>query len=242
VSAELWQVVQNILDQRASSNVRTASHRFPFSGLIKCGHCGCAVVAQIAKRQYIYYHCSGYRGKCPEPYVRQEVIEQHFVGLLRRIDCSDRDFDILKLVLEAEDRRARASGDCTSSARMRKRPDAPGTFTREGIDLLDMARGAHRSLPALSIEAKRQMLSLLISHSTWANGELQIIFNRPFALFEEVLPDLKRLQAVDCSNPHFTVLRNLFRIPPPGTRQLIARYNAMVDLTWEIAPANDVLP
>ena len=33
----------------------------------------------------MYYHCSGAKGKCPEPYVRQEVIEREFESVLRLI-------------------------------------------------------------------------------------------------------------------------------------------------------------
>lgn len=103
VPVELWQAVQGVLDRRASSNVHVSPRSFPFSGLIKCGHCGCAIVAEMKKGRYIYYHCSGYRGKCPEPYVRQEVIEQRLGNLVRRFECSDRDFDLLRSALGARE-------------------------------------------------------------------------------------------------------------------------------------------
>src|ERR1039457_6719183 len=32
---------------------------------------------------YVYYHCTGYRGKCPEPYTREEVLERQFSDSLR---------------------------------------------------------------------------------------------------------------------------------------------------------------
>ncbi|MGC9950217.1 MAG: hypothetical protein ABSF64_27955, partial [Bryobacteraceae bacterium] len=28
-----------------------------------CGHCGCSLVGEIKKKRYVYYHCTGYRGK-----------------------------------------------------------------------------------------------------------------------------------------------------------------------------------
>jgi hypothetical protein len=46
--------------------------------LIRCGWCDCALVAEIKKGRYIYYHCTGNRGKCPGPYARQELLEAHF--------------------------------------------------------------------------------------------------------------------------------------------------------------------
>ena len=34
---------------------------------------------------YTYYHCTGYRGRCPEPYTREEALEAHFTSLLRTL-------------------------------------------------------------------------------------------------------------------------------------------------------------
>lgn len=33
----------------------------------------------------MYYHCTGYRGKCPEPYIREEVLEKQFAAGLREL-------------------------------------------------------------------------------------------------------------------------------------------------------------
>jgi site-specific DNA recombinase len=35
--------------------------------------------------RYIYYHCTGYRGKCPEPYTREELLKQRFASRLREL-------------------------------------------------------------------------------------------------------------------------------------------------------------
>jgi recombinase-like zinc beta ribbon protein len=45
-------------------------------------------VGEIKKGRYAYYHCTGYKctgykGKCPEPYTREEVLEKAFAGLLK---------------------------------------------------------------------------------------------------------------------------------------------------------------
>ncbi len=63
VSRELWERVQGVLDGRHAKRHRRAKHEFAFSGLIECGHCGCAVVGEIKKQRYVYYHCTGYKGK-----------------------------------------------------------------------------------------------------------------------------------------------------------------------------------
>jgi DNA invertase Pin-like site-specific DNA recombinase len=89
VSHELWEQVQAILDGRGTRKTRKAREHFAFSGLITCGHCGCAMVGEIKKGRYVYYHCTGFKGKCPEPYTREEVLEEKFTGLLKGIAFSE---------------------------------------------------------------------------------------------------------------------------------------------------------
>ena len=67
-------------------------HDFPFSGLIACGHCGCALVGETKKQRYTYYHCTSYRGKCGEPYVREEVLAEAFSELLEKLEFSEQMF------------------------------------------------------------------------------------------------------------------------------------------------------
>jgi hypothetical protein len=64
---------------------RKQKHDFAFSGLIACGHCGCRLVGELKKKRYVYYHCTGNKGKCPEPYVREGVLEAQFTAALRRL-------------------------------------------------------------------------------------------------------------------------------------------------------------
>jgi site-specific DNA recombinase len=85
VTSELWQRVQGVLDARNASKLRRGTRDFAFSGLIKCGHCGCAIVGELKKGRYIYYHCTGYKGKCGDPYVREEVLAEKFAQILGRL-------------------------------------------------------------------------------------------------------------------------------------------------------------
>ncbi|MFC1706812.1 recombinase zinc beta ribbon domain-containing protein [Planctomycetota bacterium] len=98
VSHELWSQVQAILDSRKEKPRRPGKRSFAFSGLIDCGHCGCALVGEIKKKRYIYYHCTGNRGRCGEPYVREEVLEEHFAEALDRLRFDD---EVLGWVREA---------------------------------------------------------------------------------------------------------------------------------------------
>jgi len=83
VSREVWERVQAILDGRYEKKHRKVTHDFAYSGMICCGHCGCSLVGELKKGRYVYYHCTGYRGKCPERYAREEAIESQFASQLR---------------------------------------------------------------------------------------------------------------------------------------------------------------
>jgi site-specific DNA recombinase len=83
VTRECWSRVQELLDVRAENKTRKVKHDFAFSGLVRCGHCGCMMVGEIKKSLYVYYHCTGNRGKCPERFTRQEVLTDGFAGILR---------------------------------------------------------------------------------------------------------------------------------------------------------------
>jgi len=75
-----WERVQEILDGRQAKKHRKVTHDFAFSSMVTCGHCGCSLVGEIKKGRYVYYHCTGYRGKCPERYTREEVLEKQFAA------------------------------------------------------------------------------------------------------------------------------------------------------------------
>src|SRR6202008_3332619 len=72
---------------------KVTRHESAFSGLVSCGHCGCALVAERKKGKYVYYHCTGNKGKCPEPYAREEVLEQCFADLLKGLVFDDEVMD-----------------------------------------------------------------------------------------------------------------------------------------------------
>jgi len=85
VTRESWQRVQELLDARAENKTRKVKHDFAFTGLVHCGHCGCLLVGELKKGRYAYYHCTGNRGKCTEPYTRQEVLTSEFANILQEL-------------------------------------------------------------------------------------------------------------------------------------------------------------
>jgi hypothetical protein len=51
ISTALFKRVQEILEGRYSTKEKVTKHEFTFSGLVHCGHCGCALVGEKKKRQ-----------------------------------------------------------------------------------------------------------------------------------------------------------------------------------------------
>jgi hypothetical protein len=85
VTRECWQRVQELLDARAENKTRKVKHDFAYTGLVHCGHCGCLFVGELKKQKYVYYHCTGNRGKCEEPYTRQEILAREFAEVLQEL-------------------------------------------------------------------------------------------------------------------------------------------------------------
>jgi len=88
-SRELWDQVRVIPDGRDTKKTHKAKEGLVFSGRITCGHFGCVMVGEIKKGRCLYYHCTGFKGKCPEPYTREEVLEEKFTNLLKGISFNE---------------------------------------------------------------------------------------------------------------------------------------------------------
>ena len=131
VSQELWARVQDILSGRSVTRRRRAKHDFAFSRLITCGHCGCALVGQRQKQRYTYYHCTGYRGKCPERYTPEIVLEHSFSNLVARLrfDVEVIDWAAEALRRSGNDTRADADAAIHRLERL-STPDSNGTSTK----------------------------------------------------------------------------------------------------------------
>jgi DNA invertase Pin-like site-specific DNA recombinase len=109
VPREVWERAQEILDERHAKRHRKVTHNFAYSGLIKCGHCGCSLVGELKKGRYVYYHCTGYRGKCAEPYTREEALEQQFAARLRELVVPPSVLEWLQSAITASDQTERAA-------------------------------------------------------------------------------------------------------------------------------------
>lgn len=96
VSKELFDAVQEAFE--AQNRPKQTKRRFAYTGLMVCGKCGCAITAEIKKNKYIYYHCTGFKGKCGNSWVKEEELNDNFAEIVKKIHIDE---DILELVKNA---------------------------------------------------------------------------------------------------------------------------------------------
>jgi len=69
---------------------------------VTCGHCGCALTPEqhVKKsgRRYVYYKCTGSKGKCGELFMREEDLAEKFAELIKAIHIDD---ETLAWIIEA---------------------------------------------------------------------------------------------------------------------------------------------
>ena len=91
VSAQLFGQVQSVF--KGHNHGKERKHTFAFTGLLNCAYDNCLVTAEIKKERYTYYHCTGYRGKCDLPYIREELLGERLGQILQDIYIPD---DVLR--------------------------------------------------------------------------------------------------------------------------------------------------
>ncbi len=128
ISRRLFEDVQDVF--AVINRPRYTKHQHAFAGLMTCGRCGCAITAELKKGKYVYYHCTGFKGKCGEPYVREEVLEEQFGQHLVRLRIDQEVFDwIVRALRESCSDEKREHSDAIARLqvewdRLQKRIDA----------------------------------------------------------------------------------------------------------------------
>lgn len=97
VSRELFEAVQEAF--RNHNRPRQKKRDFAFRGLLTCRKCGCSITAEIKKGRFIYYHCTGQRGKCGNSYVREEVLAEKFGEIVKAIQIDEERLEWIKEAL-----------------------------------------------------------------------------------------------------------------------------------------------
>ena len=97
IDKALFDRAQTVAAQR--NDTRATSHRFPYTGLLRCAACGCAITAEIKKDRYVYYHCTFDKGSCGGQYVREEELERQFENILGELQFSEALLDWMREAL-----------------------------------------------------------------------------------------------------------------------------------------------
>jgi site-specific DNA recombinase len=97
MAKKLFDRVQEVLKRRG--RIKPHKHNFVFTGLMKCGTCGCSITAET-KKGHIYYRCTKKKNVCNEKYAREELILEKLKQILFKVSLPDDWAD--KMVAEAE--------------------------------------------------------------------------------------------------------------------------------------------
>jgi site-specific DNA recombinase len=124
----LFERVQSVL---AGHNKPKYSKRdVAFRGLLTCANDGCALTGDVQKEKYVYYRCTGHRGKCSLPRFREESIAERLREPLKGLQVPPEVVSRIVAVLREDQRDAVRNVDAERSrlevrlAGIRRRMDA----------------------------------------------------------------------------------------------------------------------
>jgi site-specific DNA recombinase len=83
IGCELYQQANSVLHGHNKPKYRKID--IAFRGMLTCAHDDCTVTAELKKNKYVYYRCSGYRGKCALPRFREQEIVERLGHVLRDV-------------------------------------------------------------------------------------------------------------------------------------------------------------
>jgi site-specific DNA recombinase len=111
ITLEEFHEAQRILSKNLTHGERPSKRVFPFTGSIKCGCCGCAIVAEYKTKKlktrtldYTYYHCSHRKdtreSRCTQRKSIQDIVlEKQIIDILESIELIPEFIDWAKSVL-----------------------------------------------------------------------------------------------------------------------------------------------
>lgn len=104
-----------------ANHPKETKRRLAFAGLVKCGKCGCAMTPEIKKGKYIYYHCTQFRGKCDNTYVREERLAEMMADVVSRVRIgADAANNIRRALLDSQRDKRLFHAQAVSSLRKRQ--------------------------------------------------------------------------------------------------------------------------
>jgi site-specific DNA recombinase len=74
VNPDTFAEVQNVLT--GHNRPKYSKLDIAFRGLMNCAYDGCMLTGDVQKQKYVYYRCTGHRGKCALPRFREQDIAE----------------------------------------------------------------------------------------------------------------------------------------------------------------------
>jgi DNA invertase Pin-like site-specific DNA recombinase len=87
VAPDLYERVHTVL--RGHNKPKYGKQEIAFRGLLTCARDQCTMTAELKKGKYVYYRCTGARGKCDTPRFREQEISQQLGEILKGIHIPD---------------------------------------------------------------------------------------------------------------------------------------------------------
>lgn len=115
ITLEQFERAQVLLGR--DNRARSKGHMFAYTGLIKCGACGCTVTAEEKRNRYgthyVYYHCTRKKrgADCREKCIEERDLEEQVATFLKQIHLDQQETDKLLTGIEEERTRNREAGD-----------------------------------------------------------------------------------------------------------------------------------
>ena len=88
ITKELFDKVQKVFNLRSKPR-KNGPHYHVFRGFIRCGKCGGMITSEIQKQKYIYYRCTKKKGKCDEPFLREEVLVEQINEAIKKVSIEN---------------------------------------------------------------------------------------------------------------------------------------------------------
>ncbi len=88
ISKKLFDSVQEVMSNRGKKK-RKRKHTFAFSGLMRCGNCGCMITVEKQKG-HNYYRCTKKKQRCDGKYLREESLVEQMKLCIQKVSLSDK--------------------------------------------------------------------------------------------------------------------------------------------------------
>ena len=121
ISPELFEAAQAVM--HGHNKGKYNKHNIAFRGMLTCAHDDCTVTAEVKKGKYVYYRCSGYRGRCALPRFREEEISAKLGEVLKGIEIPAEVVSQIVAGLEA-DRSSQQNRAAAQRTRLKEQLDA----------------------------------------------------------------------------------------------------------------------